>query len=63
VTPILLGGAALLLPHLPHIKLTGPALTSVQAALLLAAVLSLTPLDAISREQILGAFTDPHHRR
>jgi hypothetical protein len=63
VTPILLAGIALLLPHLPDVRLTGSALTSIQAALLVTAVLSLTPLDPSSREQVLGAFADPHHRR
>lgn len=61
VTPILLGGTALLLPHLPGVRLAGSASTSLQAALLLAAVLSLTPLDESSREQVLGLFKDPHH--
>jgi hypothetical protein len=44
ITPVLLLSMALALPHLPDVKLNGSALTSLQAALLLAGILSLTPL-------------------
>jgi hypothetical protein len=60
ITAIFLGGVAFLLPHLPDVRLSGSALTSLQAALLATAVLSLTPIDASSREQIIGAFPDRH---
>jgi hypothetical protein len=62
VTAVFLGGVAFLLPHLPDVRLSGSALTSLQAALLATAVLSLTPIDASSREQIIGAFPDRHDR-
>jgi hypothetical protein len=62
VTAIFLGGVAFLLPHLPDVQLSGSALTSLQAALLATAVLSLTPIDASSREQIIDAFPDRHNR-
>jgi hypothetical protein len=61
-TAIFLGGVAFLLPHLPDVRLSGSALTSLQAALLATAVLSLTPIDASSRDQIIGAFPDRHDR-
>jgi hypothetical protein len=57
VAPAVLGAAALVLPHLPGVTLSGSALTTFQVALLVAARLSLTSLDPASREQILGAFT------
>lgn len=59
IAAIVLAGAALLLPHLPDIRLTGSALTSLQVGLLVTAALSLTPIDASSRGKIIGAFTDP----
>jgi hypothetical protein len=62
VAPAVLGAAALVLPHLPGVTLSGSALTTFQVALLVAATLSLTSLDPASREQILGAFTDSHRR-
>jgi hypothetical protein len=62
VTAIFLAGVALLLPHLPYVRLSGSALTSLQVALFAGAVLSLTPIDASSREQIIGAFPERHHR-
>jgi hypothetical protein len=61
VTAIFLSGVAFLLPHLPDVRLSGSALTSLQAALLATAVLSLTPIDASSREQIIGTFPDRHY--
>ena len=62
VTPILLISVALLLPHLPDVRLTGSALTSLQAALILAGVLSLSPLETSSREQVHDLFNDSRPR-
>jgi hypothetical protein len=62
VTAILLGGVALVLPHLHGFPLSGSALTSLQVTFFGAAILSLTaPIDASSREQITGAFPDRHY--
>lgn len=57
-TPAVLGTAALLLPNLPGVTVTGPAVATFQAALLVAAALNLTPIDARSRDRILDAFSD-----
>jgi hypothetical protein len=54
-----IAATALLLPELPGVNLTGSQLASVQIALLIGAVLSLTPIDPASRERILGAFDKP----
>lgn len=62
IVAIVLAGVAVLLPHLPDVRLTGSALTSLQAALFVAAILSLTPVDASSRERVISAFTDPGDR-
>ena len=60
ITPVALGAAALLLPYVPGLSSTGPAVTALQVALFVAAVLSLTPVDEASRERILGALGGAH---
>lgn len=62
VAPVVTGSAALVLPHLPGVTLSGSALTTFQVALFVTAALSLTSLDPAAREQILGAFNDPTRR-
>jgi hypothetical protein len=57
-----LAAAALVLPHAPGLSLTDAQLTTIQAALFVGAVLSLTSVDQGAREQILDAFSDPHRR-
>jgi len=58
----LLVAAALLLPYLPGVIPTGPALTSLQVALIVTAALSLTPVDPAARDRVLSAFGDSRHR-
>jgi hypothetical protein len=62
VVALLLAGSALLLPRLPGVAVTGAPLGSIQIALLVGAVLSLTPLDPASRERILDAFGRQHQQ-
>jgi hypothetical protein len=62
LAPTVLSLAAVVVPRLPGVTMTGSAATSLQAALFVTAVLSLTSLDPSSREQILGAFNDIHRR-
>jgi len=57
-----LAAAAVVLPHVPGLSLTDAQLTTIQAALFVGAVLSLTSVDQGAREQILDAFSDPHRR-
>jgi hypothetical protein len=57
-----LATAALLLPYLPGLGLTDAQQTTLQAALLIGAVLSLTSADQATRDPILDAFGDPHRR-
>jgi hypothetical protein len=63
IAPIALVGAAIFLPYLPDIDVTGSGLTSLRATLVLAAVLSLTPLDAPTREQMLDIYNGNRTRR
>jgi hypothetical protein len=58
---VILGAAALLIPHLPGLTLTEAGVTTLQVALFGAAVLSLTPRDA-AQERILGGFGEGQPR-
>jgi hypothetical protein len=57
-----LTATALVLPVVPGFDLTDAQQTTIQAALLVGAVLSLTSVDQEARDQILDAFSDPHRR-
>ncbi|NUT20901.1 MAG: hypothetical protein HOV77_17110 [Hamadaea sp.] len=58
VAPLVLTAAALGLPHVTGIGLAGAALTSIQATLLAAAVLSLIPSETATRDRVADALRD-----
>jgi len=60
ITPMVLVAAALLIPNVPGLALTEPAVTTFQVALFAAAAFSLTPRDEASRERLLGVVGDTH---
>jgi hypothetical protein len=60
ITPVVLVAAALLIPNLPGLVLTEPAVTTLQVALFVAAAFSLTPREEASRERLLGVVGDAH---
>jgi hypothetical protein len=62
VAPALLTAAALTLPYVPGVAVTGSALTGLQVGLIITAILSLTPVEHSSQDQILGAFRDGNRR-
>jgi hypothetical protein len=57
-----LASVALLLPYLPGLAFTDAQLTTMQAALLVGAVLTLSSVDQAARDPILDAFGDTPQR-
>jgi hypothetical protein len=62
IPPAALIAAALAMPHIPGVSVAGPAMTSIQVALIIAAVLGLASVDGPSQDRILSAFGDASKR-